>query len=40
MASYSLVVEEKEHAVNEDNDSGDKGLGMPGEPVQHNEYDY
>ena len=40
MASQSLVAEEKEHAVNEDKDCGDKGLGRPGEPVQQNEYDY
>ena len=32
-ASYDLDAEEKEHAVNEDKDCGDKGLGIPGEPV-------
>ena len=31
MASHRLDAEEKEHAVNEDKDCGDKGLGIQGE---------
>ena len=37
MAYYSLIAEKKEH---EDKDCRDKGLNIPGEAVQQNEYDY
>ena len=40
MASRRLDAEEEEHAVNEHKDCGDKGFGIPCEPVEQNEYDY
>ena len=43
-ASYDLDAEEKEHEGNKDKDKdkdcGDKGLGIAGEAVQEDEYDY